>query len=156
MAKKPKNVPAGRIEKRPPRKAVPATAAKPQGFPPAAPGLFVVRWTRFDFHGPWCIGNDPNRFVELMKRITELERMTPSEVFRPDADLGVDYGDPANLPNEAAKQRLRDLGLMDETCISRLRFGSRPRLYGFRRDPEFYPVFWDPEHVIWPAKKKHT
>lgn len=151
MAKKPKNVPAGRIEKRPPRKAVPAIAAKPLGFAPAAPDLFVVRWTKFDFDGPWCLGaSKPAKIVDLMKRIRDAEQMTPDEVFRLNGHLGVDYGDPVNIPNAKAKRRLRDLGLMDETCISRLRIGWKPRLYGFRRDPEFYTVFWDPDHDIWP------
>lgn len=149
--KQPKNVPAGRIEKGPPRKAVPAIAAKPQGFAPAAPGLFVVRWTKFDLDGPWCLGaSKPAKIVDLMRRIRDAEQLTPDEVFRLNGSLGVDYGDPANIPNAKAKRRLRDLRLMDETCISRLRIGGKARLYGFRRDPEFYAVFWDPEHDIWP------
>jgi hypothetical protein len=155
--KQPKRVPAGRIEKGPPRKAVPAGAAKPAGLLPAAPGLLAVRWTRFDFGGPWCIGRSPSEeIVKLMKFVQNLERLKPAEVFRPDGSLGADYGDPACLPNEAAKARLRELSLIDETCISRIRMGSRRRLYGFRRDPEFYPVFWDPDHAIWPCRKRNT
>jgi hypothetical protein len=83
-----------------------------------------------------------------MTRIRDMEQMTPAQVFR--GDPGKDYGDPARLPNRDARDRLSDLGLIDETCISRLRIGSSERLYGFRRDPEFYAIFWDPKHEIWP------
>jgi hypothetical protein len=80
--------------------------------------------------------------------------MTPAEVFRPDRNLGKDYGEPANLLNREARRRLEELGLMDETQISRLRFGNTERLYGFRRDAEFYAVFWDLHHAIWPSSKR--
>lgn len=87
-------------------------------------------------------------------RINEMETMTPSEVFAPfGRRIGVDYGPPGILPLKAARDRLEDLDLMDETNISRLRIGKQPRLYGFRRDPEFYAVFWDPEHEIWSTDK---
>lgn len=104
MAKRPKKVPAESGYQGPLRKSVPAAAHQPPGFPPTDPGLFQVRWTRFDFNGPWCLGKSDS----------------------------------------------------DETNISRLRINGEQRLYGFRRDPKFYVVFWDPEHKIWPSTLKHT
>ncbi|HEX5597025.1 MAG TPA: hypothetical protein VFX61_13570 [Micromonosporaceae bacterium] len=89
--------------------------------------------------------------VDLMTRLRDMEQLTPVQVFS--GELGKDYGDPARLPCKPARQRLSELGLADETCISRLRIGSMSRLYGFRRDPEFYAVFWDPKHEIWPSKR---
>ena len=157
MAKKPKKVPAGSGYQGPPRKSVPAAAHQPPGFAPAAQGLFIVRWTKFDFNGPWCLAeSDSAVIVKLMSRVCQMETMTPGEVFRPPTGPGVDYGDPALLPNTDAYQRLVDLGLSDETNISRLRINGEQRLYGFRRDPEFYAVFWDPQHRIWPSKRRNT
>ena len=54
------------------------------------------------------------------------------------------------------QHRWRCAGHPDQTNISRLRCGGKPRLYGFRVDPEFYVVFWDPEHVIYPSLKRNT
>lgn len=156
MAKKPKKVPQGRAYQGPARKSVPASARRPPGFPPAAPGLFTVRWTRFDFNGPWCLSqSDSTVIVNLMTRLCQMETMTPGEIFAP-AGPGVDYGDPALLPNSRCYERLTELGLNDETNISRLRINCGQRLFGFRRDPEFYAVFWDPYHKIWPSKLRNT
>lgn len=147
-----KQIPAGRIHTGPPRKAIPAQAARLAGFDPQAPELFRVRWTRFDYRGRWCIGVSASvDIVDLMTRLRDMEQLTPVQVFS--GELGKDYGDPARLPCKPARQRLSELGLADETCISRLRIGSMSRLYGFRRDPEFYAVFWDPKHEIWPSKR---
>ncbi|WP_416901337.1 hypothetical protein [Micromonospora echinospora] len=145
-----KRVPAGRIQTGPPRKAVPAVAANPtRGFTPVDQTLFRVRWNRFDFRGPWCLGASlADELVNLHVRIREMESMTPHQVFC--GDPGKDYGDPARLPNRDARFRLQELGFADETRISRLRINGPGRLYGFRRDPEFYAVFWDPKHEIWP------
>lgn len=140
------------------RKSVPAMARRPVGLVVPRPGNLVVRWNRFDFDGPWCLArSDAVTIVELMKQIKSFESMTPKEVFdNPGTEVGKDYGDPSCLPNEAARRRLDALGLMDQTNISRLRCGNKPRLYGFRVDPEFYAVFWDPEHLIWPSAKRNT
>ena len=137
-----------------PKKHVPSLAARPAGFLPAADHLFVVRWTKFDYNGPWCLGKSLSvELVEMKIRIKEMESMTPGEVFQPKGkQLGVDYGPPGNIPNSAARARLTELGLSDETNISRLRITKQARLYGFRRDPEFYAIFWDPEHTIWPSR----
>ncbi|MER7165224.1 hypothetical protein ABT336_03985 [Micromonospora sp. NPDC000207] len=148
-----KRVPAGRIQKGAPRKAVPAVAASPTRVLAAVDQtLFRIRWNHFDFQGPWCIGASPaDDVVKLMMRLREMERMTPLQVFS--GDPGKDYGDPARLPNRGARDKLVDLGMADETCISRLRINGPSRLYGFRRDPEFYAVFWDPKHEIWPSNR---
>jgi len=136
-----KQLPMRRITTDPPRKAVPAIAARPgPGFTAIDQRLFRVRWNKFDYHGPWCIGHSPSSLlVDLMTRIRDMEQMTPLQVFS--GDPGKDYGDPAALPNKQARRRLEEIGLSDETNISRLRIGQKERLYGFRRDPEFYAVF---------------
>lgn len=94
--------------------------------------------------------------VDLMRRVKSFETMRPLEVFGTTKTfLGTDYDVP-HIPNSAALDRLSNIGFGDETQISALRIGGQPRLWGFRRDAEFYPVFWDPLHEIYPSPKKHT
>lgn len=154
---KPKRVPGGSFQL-PARKAVPPRAALPSPkFIPADNGGLIVRWSKFDYEGPWCLGRSTSDvIVDLMKRLRDIERMRIDEVFAPWSDIGKEYGPPAGLPNTDAGKRLIDLGLDDETQVSRLRITGERRLYGVRRDREFYPVFWDPHHEIWPSQKKHT
>lgn len=154
---KPKRVPGGSFEP-PARKAVPPRAANPPALfiPPDSGGL-IVRWSKFDYEGPWCLGqSSPDVIVDLMKRLRDIERMPLKDVFAPWSEVGKEYGPPSGLPNTDAGKRFIELGLDDETKVSRLRITGERRLYGVRREREFYPVFWDPHHLIWPPKKKHT
>ncbi len=140
-----------------PKKSVPTAAKQALTATLRLPmaGRLTVRWTRFDYDGPFCLGASAiGTIVQMFKAVSHLETMTPAEVFN--GGVGKDYGDPAGLPNPEAVRRLQDLQLQDETNISRLSFMGRQRLYGFRRDLDFYPIFWDPEHRIWPSVKKHT
>jgi hypothetical protein len=155
-SKRDKHIPAGKIRPDLPRKAVPPAAGRAAAIlvPPA--GRLIVRWTRFDYDGPFCLArSDVTTIVSMMKRVREIETMAPLEVFKPNG-IGVDYGEPGGLPNTIAINRIKYLNLQDETNISRLRISGRERLYGFRRDREFYAIFWDPKHEIWPSELKHT
>jgi hypothetical protein len=64
----------------------------------------------------------------------------------------------AELPTKEARDRLVELDLDDQTEIARIEISARRRLYGFLHNggPDFYALWWDPEHKIWPSKKKHT
>lgn len=139
-----------------PRKAVPA-AARPGGFLNPPTGKLSVRWTKFDYDGPFCLGrSDIATVVNLFKQVSNLESMTWTEVFTGVNPRGTGYGEIARLPNAVAVNRLKELSLGDETNVSRLRFTGEQRLYGFCRDSDFYAIFWDPFHEIWPSKLKHT
>jgi hypothetical protein len=52
--------------------------------------------------------------------------------------------------------RLDVIGLADMTKISVFRVTGEKRLYGFRCSNVFHVVWWDPQHVVWPSRKKHT
>ncbi len=138
-----------------PRKAIPAAAGRAAAVLLPHVGKLTVRWTKFDYEGPFCLSRSSiDTVVQMLKQAANMESMTVLEVFR--GDTGKDYGDPERLPNSDAVTRIRELGFNDETNISTLRFSGRQRLYGFRRDNDFYAIFWDPEHEIWPTKLKHT
>lgn len=158
MAQNPKKFLRGKIpDPGLPPQTVPKRAAQPALLSPSPSGTFVVRWARFDFDGPWCLGlSDSTAIVDLMRRLKAFESMRPIDIFGTTKSYpGTDY-DVARVPNQDAVKRLSLLGFGDETRISRLQIGGLPRLYGFRRDPEFYAVFWDPKHVIWPPTLRHT
>jgi hypothetical protein len=62
-----------------------------------------------------------------------------------------------NLPTRAAQQRLVDLNLDDQTALWRLRLTGTARLYGLMYDDAvFHVLWWDPDHKVWPSRKKHT
>ncbi|CAL9328661.1 hypothetical protein SUDANB121_00035 [Nocardiopsis dassonvillei] len=81
--------------------------------------------------------------------------MTVNELFHRGDEPGKSY-DIADLPTHEARERLEALSLADQTQISRLRLTGERRLYGFLDENVFHVVFWDPEHKVWPSKKKHT
>lgn len=82
------------------------------------------------------------------------EKMTAAEIFA-GGEPGKTYGNPGDIPNKTARDRFLDK-YADEDEIHRLNCGGRCRLFGFRRGGVFLVLWWDPNHEIWPAKKKHT
>ena len=83
--------------------------------------------------------------------------MRCAEVFKPGSEEGKIYAIP-DLPNKQARDRIVDLEYDDQTEIARLRISGKRRLYGFLPSggPDFYVLWWDPEHEIWPSTKKRT
>lgn len=80
--------------------------------------------------------------------------MRCSEVFKPGSQMGKIY-DAAKLPNKDAIARLIELQYDDQTEIARLRINGKRRLYGFLHDggPDFYVLWWDSEHEVWPSSR---
>jgi hypothetical protein len=103
----------------------------------------------FDLGGEWCISSISEAHLSaLIGRLKSLEKMTAAEIFS--GDPGKDYDLNVGLPNRQAMKRLRELRYDDRDQISRLRIGRRERLYGFRYGHNFYALWWDPQHEIWP------
>lgn len=133
------------------------TPRKAHTFNPTNPtGKVVLQFGRFDIDGQWCLSKiTPDDMRTLLGRIRSIETMSVTEAFNNGDEPGKDYSI-ADLPSKAARERLVELKYDDEDQISRLRVTGRGRLYGFRRDERFYALWWDPEHAIYPTKKKHT
>lgn len=117
------------------------------------------RFDKVDVEGPWCPTKiTPEDHALLLRKLGTLETMTAFEVFSqsPGAHgLGSDYSNVDECPNPAMPRRLKDLGLYDQIDgISRLRLDGRKRLYGLRRGNEFSILWWDPQHEIWPSRKR--
>lgn len=152
------------MAKRKPKKQVFAPSVKTKEVPRPAvlPGAetsdsrICWRLCHVDHDGPWGFGKiDSPTLRWLMERLARFESMTINELFHSGGYPGVDY-DVASIPNTAALNRLDEIRLPDMTKIHRLQLSSTARLYGFLIDHVFHVVWWDPEHEVWPSKKKHT
>ncbi|MEV0359135.1 hypothetical protein AB0H71_24060 [Nocardia sp. NPDC050697] len=126
--------------------------------PKGKAGCLRIRLTTLDVGGPWCLsGIGRTELGNLLDRLQNFETMQRQHVFAPGQDEGKQY-DVDKLPSKAARDRLTELEFDDETKIARLRIGGKPRLYGFLRDgsDDFWALWWDPEHEIWPSAKRNT
>lgn len=132
------------IAANPARKAVPGKAVQP----PAEDGLLRIRFGRFDLDGPWCLTKAADDLHMVLTAVRNFDTMTLYEVFK--GHPGKDYS-ARDLPSQEARSRLADLKLDDQERISRLRVGGAGRLYGFRHGPDFWALWWDPRHEIWPS-----
>ncbi|MEM9019318.1 MAG: hypothetical protein AAGC44_02045 [Planctomycetota bacterium] len=59
------------------------------------------------------------------------------------------------LSREACK-RLEQLAFDDLDSLFSMRLSAKKRLFGVRKEPYFYVLWWDPDHKVCPSKKKHT
>lgn len=93
---------------------------------------------------------------DLLMKLKEYEKKTVEELLSRSFRLFETYDDFSKCPNQAAVNRLGAIYEKDGDSIARFRLSGRKRLYGFLIDNQFHIVWWDPEHQIWPSKKKHT
>lgn len=153
-------MPRGRQRK---SKQVPAVAPVPTGpepraLPqPQADGQQHLAW-RFgmaDMEGEWGWQDlDAATVQEIIAKLRHFESMTLNEVFHRGDDPGKWYP-LAQLPGPA-KTRLQHLKFDDADAIHRLRVSGSQRIYGFLINGVFHLVWWDPDHTVYPAPKKHT
>jgi hypothetical protein len=112
----------------------------------------VWRIGRIDAGGPWCPHEmTADDFGALLKRLKDFETMTWPEIERG----GSHFIGTESLIAEAQK-RLADLHLDDFEQLFSLRLHGKPRLWGLRFGSIFSALWWDAEHAICPAPKKHT
>ena len=114
------------------------------------------RFTHLDREGPWGLAHLSHEQVQaLIGDMVKFENQTINELFYQGEWPGKCH-DVAELPNRAALERLDALGIPDMTKIWKLRIGGAGRLWGFLAGHVFHIVWWDPDHQVWPSKKKHT
>jgi hypothetical protein len=114
----------------------------------------VWRFADLDEEGSWPLSSIANgQLRQLLEKLQHFETMTLGELFSP-SSVGKKYA-VEDLPGQA-RTRLIDIGKDDETQVVRLRCGGRERLFGILREHVFHVLWWDPEHEVFPSKKKHT
>ena len=136
---------------------IPKWIPKAKAFqPPNGEGCLRIRLSHLDVGGPFCLTDiEKAHFVDLIDRVKSLESMKRSVVFAPGSEEGKVYA-VADLPSKVARDRLVELEYDDQTEIARLRISGERRLYGFIAEGslDFWALWWDPEHEIWPSSKK--
>lgn len=135
------SIPAPVVAKRVPAKAT--------SLPPSD-GLLRVRLGRLDLDGPWCLTREPGDLMKVLAAIKSWETMRTLDAFG--GHPGKDYA-LKDLPNKDAHRRLAELNLDDQESICRMRVDGPGRLYGFRQNDDFWALWWDPRHEIWPSAR---
>jgi hypothetical protein len=107
--------------------------------------------------GNWSWTASEEALRKVVKFLTEMERLTWAEIrsqmfnSRGGSHRKHHTMVPSILCPEAQK-RLRELKLDDVDELFRFRLGNMERLWGvIDADGIFYPVWWDPEHKVYPS-----
>lgn len=104
----------------------------------------------------WSLANvSPTDQLDLLKHMRQYEAMTVGDLRSGNLSAFKSYPDFSSCPNKDAVDRLATLyGGYDS--IARFRLSSKKRLYGFLVENEFHLLWWDPNHEVWPSKKRNT
>lgn len=139
---------AGKI---PTRRRMPARVADP-GSANRLPVRFC--FSLCDHDGPWPLHTEESgKLREVLEKVSEWECLSWGEVEA--SSLYESYGDLTDCPNRQAVNRLvSEYESLDH--IGRFRLAGRERLYGVREGGDFFILWWDPRHEVWPSPKKHT
>ena len=108
-----------------------------------------------DHDGDWSWQVNDGVLRKIIALLQEMERLTWTEI---QAQLtGGRRRGPKHkyIPLEglcpAAYRRLQELELDDFERLFRFRLGNMERLWGVVHDGIFYPVWWDPGHMVCPG-----
>lgn len=115
----------------------------------------VWRFNEVDTDGEWPVSAiTPDNMAMLIRKMASFESMRIGEIFAPGEQLGKKY--PLEKLPPRTRARLREIERDDEDEIARLRCTGPARLYGFLREHVFHVIWWDPDHRVYPSKKKNT
>jgi hypothetical protein len=106
-----------------------------------------------DLKGPWGWENVGKEFffTEIIPKIKNFEKMFWKEILnKQNHEVQV-----AQICKEAQK-RLKHIDCDDIENLVSLRLSGTQRIWGFREDNIFKILWWDPDHQVYPSKKKHT
>jgi hypothetical protein len=107
---------------------------------------------RIDYDGPWCpkiMSRDI--LLDVIQKLKNFESMTWPQI---EAQGGHNVA--VGRIIKKAQKRLIDIKIDDIDSLFSLRFSGEKRLWGIRINNVFKILWWDPNHEICPATKKHT
>lgn len=137
-----------------PRSAFAAkTQKRPRGAAPDYTGDFPLWAFRVvDLGGPWCWSAlDGPGLRDVLQRLSELESMTWHAI----GETGSHFIDVSALVKRA-QDRLAEIQQDDIDQVYSLRITGKRRVFGIRDGGVLRILWWDPEHAVCPAPKKHT
>lgn len=97
---------------------------------------------------------DLKTFLYIQNKLSNFETMTWREIF-----IGAkkqNHSCSKDGFSLAAKKRLKELELDDYEELHSLRLEGKKRVWGIFEDGYFRILWWDPDHQVYPSKKKHT
>ncbi|WP_331125569.1 hypothetical protein [Longimicrobium sp.] len=125
----------------------------PRGGAPDYGGEFPLWAFRIvDLGGPWCwsaLSGDALR--EVLQRMKEMETMTWHAI----TETGSHAIETARL-GKPARDRLVEIQQDDADHVYSLRITGKRRIIGIREGGVLRVLWWDPEHQVCPAPRKHT
>lgn len=94
---------------------------------------------------------DRDKLIEVQSKLAEFESMTWSEILGRNSHFI-----PRTQLCQTAQDHLADLKLDDIDALVSLRLSGPERIFGILELGTLRLIFWDPDHHICPAPKKHT
>lgn len=114
----------------------------------------VWRLNHMDWDGPWCPSGCKDAGVRgIMEKLANLESMSWTEIQSGTGShlVGVDG------IIKQARERIFALNKQQwADNLFSIRLSNKERLWGFLRLGIFHVFWWDPEHQVYPSKKKNT
>lgn len=122
--------------------------------PSVATGFLVWQVGAIDMHGAewgWDKIDRELLFNEIFPKLKNFETMTWGQVLA----QGNHEVSTSQICQDA-KKRLEKLKLDDYDKIVSLRLSGKQRIWGIRNKDILRLLWWDPEHQVYPSRKKHT
>lgn len=114
---------------------------------------FQWRTSSADLDGEWGWSKVEIKllFQEIIPKLQNYETMTWGQIEGKESHF-IDV----DKCSKEAQKRLEELELEDLEELFSLRIGSRKRIWGRLKSSIFQILWWDPEHQVYPVKKKRT
>jgi hypothetical protein len=143
----------------PQRKEVPALPKRLLGItgtPSVARPSWKLSLLDLEHAGSWSWGVTDVTLQGIIEFLTQMERLTWTEIQaqmtnNKKGGHRKHHAIPLDRLCPEAQRRLQDLRLDDLDDLFRFRLGNKPRLWGVIHEGVFYPVWWDPEHKVYPT-----
>lgn len=105
-----------------------------------------------DGGGPWSWHNfECSGLVEVLSKLGELEKSS-----WPQLAGGRHHRVATAQVSREAQKRLEELAQDEVDSLYSLRLSGTQRVWGILHGSCYYLLWWDPDHTVYPAKKKHT
>lgn len=140
--KQPKNIITPALEKK----------AKSRGIP-KSPETILWSFSVLDKEGPYAVHHceSVEKLAEVLHKKGEIERMTWSDIYR-----GRSHEVELHKLCKEAQDRLIAIKMDDLDTLFSLRLTGTNRLWCIKDDNVLRVLWWDPDHLVCPATKKHT
>lgn len=104
--------------------------------------------------GKWSWGVDGDALRGILAFLVQMEKTTWADIVSRGAGNGrrMHHAQPIESLCPEARARLKQLHLDDRDEMFRFRLGGKLRLWGFLVEDVFYPVWWDPDHKVYPTE----